>query len=74
MRRIFFLPILLFAVFAGVLLVAPPRIQAITYGYVDKNNTYSNVGAFIIKSPRGRATDSRSHYDDRRHGLPINQR
>ncbi len=53
MRRIFFLPILLFAVFAGVLLVAPPRAQAITYGYVDKNNTYSNVGAFIIKSPTG---------------------
>ncbi len=44
---------LVFAVFAGVLLVAPPRAQAITYGYVDKNNTYSNVGAFIIKSPTG---------------------
>jgi hypothetical protein len=54
MRRIFFLPILLFVVFIGISLLAPlPRVKAITYGYVDNNNTYSNVGAFIVKSPSG---------------------
>ncbi len=54
MRRIFFLPILIFAVFTAVLLIAPmPRVQAITYGQIDVNNTYSNVGAFIVKSPTG---------------------
>ncbi len=52
MRRIFFLPALLFAVFIGILLFAPtPRVQAITYGTVDTTNTYSNVGAFIVRSP-----------------------
>src|SRR5258705_704149 len=25
--------------------------KAITYGFVDSNNTYSNVGPFIVKSP-----------------------
>jgi hypothetical protein len=28
-----------------------PRVSAITYGFVDSNNTYSNTGAFIVKSP-----------------------
>jgi hypothetical protein len=32
-------------------LVTSRRAQAITYGFVDSNNTYSNVGAFIVKSP-----------------------
>jgi hypothetical protein len=31
--------------------LAPQRSHAITYGFVDTNNTYSNVGAFIVKSP-----------------------
>jgi hypothetical protein len=34
-------------------LFVPVRTKAITYGYVDKENTYSNVGAFIVKSPSG---------------------
>jgi len=42
---------LLFTVFCGALLTAPPRTHAITYGFIDTNNTYSNVGAFIVKSP-----------------------
>jgi hypothetical protein len=28
-----------------------PVVHAITYGFVDTNNTFSNVGAFIVKSP-----------------------
>lgn len=35
------------------MLFVPVRTNAITYGYVDKDNTYSNVGAFIVKSPSG---------------------
>lgn len=53
MRRILcFLTVLLAAVVLAVL-VTPSRVSAITYGYVDSNNTYSNVGAFIVKSPTG---------------------
>ncbi len=33
------------------MLLAPSRTRAITYGFVDTNNTYSNAGAFIVKSP-----------------------
>jgi hypothetical protein len=29
----------------------PSRVQAITYGFVDTNNIFSNTGAFIVKSP-----------------------
>jgi hypothetical protein len=32
-------------------MVTSRRAQAITFGFVDSNNTYSNVGAFIVKSP-----------------------
>jgi hypothetical protein len=53
MRRITFLSLLLCAIFAGVMLFTSPRAKAITYGYVDSNNTYSNVGAFIVQSPSG---------------------
>lgn len=28
-----------------------PKASAITYGFVDSNNTFSNTGAFIVKSP-----------------------
>jgi hypothetical protein len=28
-----------------------PKTSAITYGFVDSNNTFSNTGAFIVKSP-----------------------
>ena len=30
-----------------------PKASAITYGFVDSSNTFSNTGAFIIKSPTG---------------------
>jgi len=41
---------LLFIV-AITLLVTPSRVRAITYGFVDTNNVFGNVGAFIVKSP-----------------------
>ncbi|HEX8179358.1 MAG TPA: trypsin-like serine protease [Pyrinomonadaceae bacterium] len=53
MRRTFCFLALVFATFALALLIVPPRVKAITYGFVDSNNTYSNVGAFIIKAPTG---------------------
>ena len=45
--------LLLLTTFCAALLIAPSRSSAITYGFVDTNNTYSNVGAFIVKSPSG---------------------
>lgn len=37
----------------GSLLFVSPRAAAITYGFVDSNNTFRNTGAFIVKSPAG---------------------
>lgn len=51
MRRSSYLFLFLLVMFAAGLLIAPPRSRAITYGFVDSNNTYSNTGAFIVKSP-----------------------
>jgi hypothetical protein len=51
MKRIAFLFGLLLTVAIVVLLIMSPRAKAITYGFVDSNNTYSNTGAFIVKSP-----------------------
>src|SRR5258705_8710802 len=50
MKRAICLFLLIAALIVGSL-VTSRRAQAITYGFVDSNNTYSNVGAFIIKSP-----------------------
>jgi hypothetical protein len=55
MRRYPYLFVFLLAVLCGALLLAPWRARAITYGFVDTNNTYSNAGAFIVK----RASDGR---------------
>lgn len=51
MRRIPCFLALLFATVALSMLFTPFRVRAITYGFVDSNNTYSNVGAFIVQSP-----------------------
>ena len=51
MRHSRFLSILVLTIFCGALLISPPRSRAITYGFVDSNNTYSNAGAFLVKSP-----------------------
>ncbi len=53
MRRNPYLPALLFAVVASAMLVTPARVRAITYGFVDTNNAYTNVGAFIVRTPSG---------------------
>ncbi len=50
MKRVTGLVILMGTLIIGVLLFTSPRAKAITYGFVDSNNTYSNVGAFIVKS------------------------
>jgi hypothetical protein len=51
MRHIrFFLACALAAAFVGAI-ITPHRVKAITYGFVDTNNTYKNAGAFIVKSP-----------------------
>jgi hypothetical protein len=39
---------------AFVLLLVVSNAKAITYGFVDTNNTYSNTGAFLVKLPDGR--------------------
>ena len=53
MRRIPSFPALLLALVAVTLSIMPARVRAITYGFVDSTNAYSNVGAFIVKSPSG---------------------
>lgn len=53
MRRINYFLILFAATFIGTMLITSFRVKAITYGYVDSKNTYSNTGAFIVKSPTG---------------------
>lgn len=53
MRRISCCLGLLFATVLLASLLTPVPVSAITYGFVDTNNTYSNVGAFIVKSPTG---------------------
>ena len=39
------------AMAAVTLLLIPTIARAITYGFVDTNNVFSNTGAFIVKSP-----------------------
>lgn len=50
MKRNLCLFALMLAVIAGSL-VFSPGTEAITYGFVDSNNTFANTGAFIVKSP-----------------------
>lgn len=52
MKRKLCLFALLLSLAAGSLLI-PRRAAAITYGFVDTNNTFGNAGAFIVKSPDG---------------------
>jgi Trypsin len=49
MRRLFFVG-LLFAILTLAVFMVPPRVGAITYGFVDTTNAFSNTGAFIVKS------------------------
>lgn len=50
MKRAVFLCFLAVALTFATLLSTPRRAKAITYGFIDSTNTYSNVGAFIVKS------------------------
>jgi hypothetical protein len=51
MKRVLFVSALLTSLAVGALLFKTPSASAITYGFVDSNNVYSNTGAFIVKSP-----------------------
>jgi secreted trypsin-like serine protease len=51
MKRVLFVSALLTSLAVGALLLKTPSASAITYGFVDTNNVYSNTGAFIVKSP-----------------------
>lgn len=51
MKRLICLFILTAALLVSSLLFISPRASAITYGFVDSKNTFSNTGAFIVKSP-----------------------
>lgn len=50
MKRTLFLFALVLSLVTGSL-VFSPNAEAITYGFIDSNNTFANTGAFIVKSP-----------------------
>jgi len=52
MKRLIYLFALALSLVCGSLLLAP-KTSAITYGFVDSNNTFRNTGAFIVKSSTG---------------------
>jgi hypothetical protein len=41
-------------VIAAMVAAGSVTVRAIVYGFVDTNNTFSNVGAFIVRAPSGR--------------------
>jgi trypsin len=53
MRRYLYVCGLLLGILCVTLFIIPRTSQAITYGFVDSNNTYSNTGAFIVKASSG---------------------
>ena len=53
MRRPLYVFGLLLVILCGGLFIIPRTTEAITYGFVDSNNTYSNTGAFIVKTNSG---------------------
>ena len=50
MKRLICFSTLIVSLAAGSFLLMPQRASAITYGFIDSNNTFSNTGAFIVKS------------------------
>src|SRR5678815_1020744 len=50
MKRLICFVAVTLSLICGSLLLAP-QTSAITYGFVDSNNTFRNTGAFIVKSP-----------------------
>ena len=53
MKRLICFFALSLSLVVGSLLLVSPRASAITYGFVDSNNTFSNTGAFIVKTSNG---------------------
>jgi hypothetical protein len=51
MRHIRYLLIPALVVASSIAFMAPFRVKAIVYGFVDTNNIFKNTGAFIVKSP-----------------------
>jgi len=51
MKRLIGFCALVSSLVLGSLFLFSPKTSAITYGFVDSNNTFRNVGAFIVKSP-----------------------
>ncbi len=51
MKRAIMFFALLLGLVVGLSFLLLPRAEAITFGFVDSNNTFSNTGAFIVKSP-----------------------
>lgn len=43
-----------FVAVAALAIVSVVRVHAITYGFIDATNAFSNTGAFIVKAPDGR--------------------
>ena len=53
MKRLICFFALALSLVVGSLLLVSPRASAITYGFVDSNNTFRNTGAFIVKTSNG---------------------
>ena len=53
MRRSLYVLGLLLVIACAALFIIPQTSEAITYGFVDSNNTFSNTGAFIVKTNSG---------------------
>lgn len=50
MKRLICFFALIVSLAFGLLVLLTPKTSAITYGFVDSNNTFRNTGAFIVKS------------------------
>jgi hypothetical protein len=51
MRRPVVLFCLMLTILTAALFIGTSSSRAITYGFLDSNGTYSNVGAFVVQSP-----------------------
>lgn len=49
-RKVSLFALMMCLIFGGLVSLTP-KASAITYGFVDSNNTFKNTGAFIVKSP-----------------------
>jgi len=54
MRRLHYYIGLLFGIALIGMILAPSHVDAITYGFVDTNQSYGNTGAFVVKDSDGK--------------------